>query len=75
MKLRSAAARVLLSSWWLLSLVMAAAYSGSLTAFLSASRQPLLFSTPEHLLTKVHSYTWGTVGNSSFTMFLEVGVE
>ena len=43
----------------MLSLVVTAAYTGTLTSFLSVSTQPLLFSTARDLLTKSHHYTWG----------------
>ena len=56
----------------MLSLVVTAAYSGTLTAFLSVSKQPLLFSTPEDLLTKSHSYTWGTFHDNTIKITLEV---
>ena len=56
----------------MVSLVVTAAYSGTLTAFLSVSTQPLLFSRPEDLLTKSHSYTWGCHMDTAIRLMLEV---
>ncbi|KAK7471509.1 hypothetical protein BaRGS_00035848, partial [Batillaria attramentaria] len=69
--LRSRPGRVLLSSWWMFSLVMAAAYSGTLTAFLSATKDTQLFSSLQDLVTKEHDYTWGTPGGTALTVFLQ----
>ena len=56
----------------MLSLVVTAAYSGTLTAFLSVNSQPQLFSRPEDLLTKSHSYTWGVFPETYIRLILEV---
>ena len=56
----------------MLSLVVTAAYCGTLTAFLSVSSQPLLFSRLEDLLTKSHSYTWGVFPETNIRLILEV---
>nr|KAG5688950.1 hypothetical protein BaRGS_031349 [Batillaria attramentaria] len=53
------------------SLVMAAAYSGTLTAFLSATKDTQLFSSLQDLVTKEHDYTWGTPGGTALTVFLQ----
>ena len=62
----------MLWSWWMVSLVVAAAYSGTLTAFLSVSKQPPPFSSPRDLLTTDHHYTWGTILNSVQEFILKV---
>ncbi|XP_070181288.1 glutamate receptor 1-like [Littorina saxatilis] len=67
-KFPSHPARVLLCSWWLLSLVVVAAFSGTLTAYLSVARQPQLFSSLQDLVTKQHDYTWGTSSESSIML-------
>ena len=56
----------------MLSLVVTAAYTGTLTSFLSVSTQPLLFSTARDLLTKSHQYTWGTFKEDELTNALRV---
>ena len=62
----------MLWSWWMVSLVVAAAYSGTLTAFLSVSKQPPPFSSPQDLLTTDHHYTWGTFLDSVQMFILKV---
>ena len=56
----------------MLSLVVTAAYTGTLTSFLSVSTQPLLFSTASDLLTKSHHYTWGTYKDGQLQNILKV---
>ena len=63
---------MLLWTWWMLSLVVTAAYTGTLTSFLSVSTQPLLFSTARDLLTKSHLHKWGVFDNTVIAMLLEV---
>ncbi|KAK7104408.1 hypothetical protein V1264_019130 [Littorina saxatilis] len=69
--LQSRPARMLLLSWWMVTLVVAAAYSGTLTAFLSVAKQPQLFSSPRDLVSKQHNYQWGSVGSTSSALLLE----
>ena len=71
-QLQSRSGRVLLWSWWVVSLVVTAAYTGTLTSFLSVTAQPLLFSTARDLLTKAHHYTWGTVNETELAIILKV---
>ncbi|XP_070179396.1 glutamate receptor 3-like [Littorina saxatilis] len=71
LQLRSRPARVLLCSWWLLSVVLAAAYSGTLTAFLSVTKETRLISSLEDLVTKQHDYKWGTPVVSSIFLSLQ----
>ena len=56
--MQSGSGRVLLCSWWLLTLVVAAAYSGTLTAYLSVSRHHPVFKRTNF---ETHSRTerWG----------------
>ncbi|XP_070181191.1 glutamate receptor 3-like [Littorina saxatilis] len=63
--LQSRPARMLLLSWWMVTLVVAAAYSGTLTAFLSVAKQPQLFSSPRDLVSKQHNYQWGSSSNDT----------
>ncbi|KAK7488401.1 hypothetical protein BaRGS_00020375 [Batillaria attramentaria] len=69
--LRSRSGKVLLMSWWMFSLVMAAAYSSTLTAFLSVIKDRQLFSRLEDLVSKQHDYTWGTYGRSGLALTLQ----
>ena len=69
---RSRPARMLLWSWWMLSVVVAAAFSGTLTAVLSVSRQPQIFSSLEDLVVKQHGYKWGTFRDASIYILLRV---
>ena len=71
-KVTSRGGRVLLWSWWMLSLVVMSAYSGTLTSFLSVSQQPKLFSTPEDLLSGSHGYTWGAVKANAMNQIMKV---
>ena len=71
-KLTSRGGRALLWSWWMLSLVVMSAYSGTLTSFLSANQQRQLFSTPEDLLSGSHGYTWGAMKDSNLVEILKV---
>ncbi|XP_070180460.1 probable glutamate receptor [Littorina saxatilis] len=69
--LSSPRSHMLLFSWMLLSLVVAAAYGGTLTASLTVNRQPQPFGSLQDLLSSDHSYTWGTVGNAAFLVSLQ----
>ena len=71
-KLSSRGGRLLLWSWWMLSLVVMSAYSGTLTSFLSVNQQPKLFSTPADLLSGSHGYTWGVMEDSIMVEILKV---
>ena len=71
-KLTSRGGRLLLWSWWMLSLVLMSAYSGTLTSILSVSQQPKLFSTPADLLSGSHGYTWGVLEDSVMVELLKV---
>ncbi|XP_070180444.1 glutamate receptor ionotropic, delta-1-like [Littorina saxatilis] len=64
--------RVLVYSWWLLCMVVAAAYSGTLTAVLSVTKTTDLFLKPRDLLTKDHDYTWGVQRDSGVQLALQV---
>jgi hypothetical protein len=61
-----------LGSWCLLTLVLTAAYSGTLIAFLSVNTKPRLFSSTRDLLADPHGYAWGTMGNVSLQIMLQV---
>nr|KAG5712317.1 hypothetical protein BaRGS_023896 [Batillaria attramentaria] len=54
------------------SLVIAASYSSTLTAFLSVTKDAHLFSDIDDLVTKTHEYTWGVFGNSSLALTFQV---
>nr|KAG5688948.1 hypothetical protein BaRGS_031347 [Batillaria attramentaria] len=69
--LRSTPGRVLLGSWWMFSLVMAAAYSGTLTAFISVPKDTQLFSSLQDLVAKQHDYKWGCVNNTALALVLK----
>ncbi|XP_070181190.1 glutamate receptor ionotropic, delta-1-like [Littorina saxatilis] len=68
---QSRPARILLLTWWMLTLVVAAAYSGTLTAFLSVAKQQKVFSGPRDLVSEPHDYKWGTVGSSGLAVLFE----
>nr|KAG5688949.1 hypothetical protein BaRGS_031348 [Batillaria attramentaria] len=53
------------------SLVMAAAYSGTLTAFLSATKDTQLFNSLQDLVTKQHDYKWGAVSDTALSIVLK----
>nr|KAG5700690.1 hypothetical protein BaRGS_029055 [Batillaria attramentaria] len=55
-QMRSRSGKVLLMSWWMFSLVMAAAYSSTLTAFLSVTKDRQLFSRLEDLTSTLPLY-------------------
>nr|KAG5688951.1 hypothetical protein BaRGS_031350 [Batillaria attramentaria] len=57
------------------SLVMAAAYSGTLTAFLSVTKDTQPFTSLQDLVTKQHDYKWGTYGRGGIALTLQNGRE
>ncbi|GFR81030.1 glutamate receptor [Elysia marginata] len=55
--------RVLVSFWWLFSIIIASTYGGNLIAFLTVSREILPF-TDIHGLVKQNKYHWGFVNGT-----------
>ncbi|ESO83614.1 hypothetical protein LOTGIDRAFT_133062, partial [Lottia gigantea] len=68
---KSASGRCIVAFWWLFSIILVAAYSGNLIAFLTVTKdqQPL---TSLMELGQQSEYRWGTVGSSVWETFLEV---
>ncbi|XP_046375497.2 glutamate receptor ionotropic, kainate 3-like [Haliotis rufescens] len=56
--------RTMLSCWWMFTVIMAAAYSGNLTAFLTDERQKPPFSNLAEMVQQ-DTYRWGFVGGSA----------
>ncbi|KAK7104405.1 hypothetical protein V1264_019127 [Littorina saxatilis] len=61
---RSHSGRVLVSCWWIFSIVVAATYSGNLIAFLTVDKSSPLFVTLQDLLDQ-GTYKWGFMGGSA----------
>ena len=61
----------MVGSWWLVTVVLAAAYSGSLVAHLSLTRPYLPFRSLEDLV-KQSQYKWGTVRDAAIHSIVKV---
>lgn len=68
---RTGPSRVLVACWWAVTVVVAAAYSGSLVAHLSLARPHLPFRSLEDVV-KQQEYTWGTLVNASVHTMITV---
>ncbi|KAK7468196.1 hypothetical protein BaRGS_00036557 [Batillaria attramentaria] len=66
---QSSSARMLISAWWLFSIVIGATYSGNLIAFLTVQIEDKPFETLAELLDQ-DTYSWGSLGKTSTTMLL-----
>nr|KAG5688357.1 hypothetical protein BaRGS_032925 [Batillaria attramentaria] len=60
---------MLISAWWLFSIVIGATYSGNLIAFLTVQIEDKPFETLAELLDQ-DTYSWGSLGKTSTTMLL-----
>ena len=62
----------MVGSWWLVTVVLAAAYSGSLVAHLSLTPPYLPFRSLEDVV-KQSEYKWGTLANASLHNLVKIG--
>jgi len=61
---RSITGRTFISTWFLFCLVIAATYSGILTAFLTVTKEKVPFNSLSELTELSDTYTWGTIGGT-----------
>ena len=62
--------RCFVGCWWLFSVVIVAAYGGSLYSFLTINLNYIPFETGEEMIRS--NYKWGTTGGSFYVTELQV---
>lgn len=63
--------RILISTWWIFTIVVLATYSGNLVAVLSVTLEEAPFNTFEGLVEQ-DQYKWGTLGGTIYLSIMEV---
>ncbi|KAJ8310289.1 hypothetical protein KUTeg_012154 [Tegillarca granosa] len=62
---------ILISTWWIFTIVVLATYSGNLVAVLSVTLEEAPFNTFEELVDQ-NQYKWGTLGGAIYLSIMEV---